>query len=176
MIRPVRSESRRSAWTGCLIALLAVPQVVTQLGSGPEALRGLEGLSVLAESTSPNLWPHGITESWLEQRVTRGLQSAGIPVVAKTVVRDGRSPFIVARVQSVKVPDRQTFAWQLSLSVHRAVSVLDSAHTEVRAPVWSAEAAIGLTSGVRLANSIGQSLEEQLAELAKAWKARQGRP
>ena len=175
MIRP-STMRRRNRWLGCLIPLLAAPQMVTQLGSGPEALRGLDGLSVLVESTNSTLRPHGITESWLEQRVTRGLEHAGIPVSAKTLPRDGRSPFVVARVQSIKMPERQTFAWHLSLSVHRSVSCLDSTAAVVRVPIWSAEAAIGLTSGARLTSSIGESLEEQLAELARAWKERQGSP
>jgi hypothetical protein len=159
-----------------VLPLLAVPQVVTQLGSGPEALRGLTGLGVLAETTSQNIGSLGVTESWLEQRVVRGLERAGVPVLASPALRaTARGPLVVVRVQSVKVPDRRAFAWHLSLVVHRNVDCLDSASTEIRVPVWATESAIGVTSAPMLASSVSESLDEQLAELARAWKVRERR-
>lgn len=166
------------ARTCCGVILLAglpalpLPEV-THIEAGPASLRGLPGVAVIAEQVSSEIRPYGLTEEWLEQRITSALQRDSIPLLTRSdaLGRD-RQPLLVARVQTVRYPGRETFAWHLSLALHQKLALPGTSGPPVLASTWEANASIGLTSAKMLRSSIGGSLEDQAAEFVQAWRKR----
>ena len=159
-----------------LSLVLPVPEV-TQLADGDSSLRGLPGVAVIAEATSHEVWPFGIKEGWLEQRVTSALQVAAVPRLARSdALGIKRQPLLVVRAQTTLIPERQACAWHVSLVVRQQVAGLDGAPARFGAETWSASDALGVTSTDRLRSSVGKALDEQLAEFVRAWARRTDAP
>jgi hypothetical protein len=149
---------------------LPLPEV-TQIDAGRTSLRGLPGVAVIAEQVSSEIRPYGLTEEWLAERVTSALRRDSIPLLTQTdaLGRD-RQPLLVVRVQTVRYPGRETFAWHLSLALHQKLALPGASGPPVLASTWEANASIGLTSAKMLRSSIGGSLADQVAEFVEAWR------
>lgn len=156
--------------------LLPLPEV-TQVAAGDSSLRGLPGVAVIAEATSHEVWRFGIKEDWLEQRVFSALQVAGVPRLARAqALGFERQPLLVVRAQTALIAQRQACAWHISLVLRQQVAGLDGAPARFGAETWSASDALGVTSTDRLRNSVGEALDEQLAEFIRAWARRADTP
>ena len=150
---------------------------VTQLAAGDSSLRGLPGVAVVAEATSHEVWRFGIQEDWLERRVTSALQVAAVPRLARAQALGlERQPLLVVRAQTTLIAQRQACAWHVSLVLRQQVAGLGGAPARFGAETWSAADALGVTSTDRLRTSIGQALDEQLAEFVRAWARRMDAP
>jgi hypothetical protein len=153
-----------------------VPEV-TQLAAGDSSLRGLSGVAIVAEATSHEVWPFGIKEGWLEQRVTSALQVAAVPRLARAeALGFKRQPLLVVRAQTTLIPERQACAWHVSLVLRQQVAGLDGAPAQFGAETWSASDALGVTSTDRVRASVGKALDAQLAEFVQAWARRKDAP
>ena len=159
-----------------LSLVLPVPEV-TQQAEGDSSMRGLPGVAVVAEATSHEVWPFGLKEVWLEQRVREALRSAGVPRLERLdALRIRRQPLLVVRAQTTLIPQRQACAWHVSLVLRQRVAGLDGAPAQFGAETWSASDALGVTSTDRVRGSVGKALDIQLAEFARAWARRADAP
>jgi hypothetical protein len=151
---------------------LPLPEV-TQLQGGRASLRDLPGVAVIAEEVSSDVRPFGLSADWMEKRVSGALQRGTVPVLVRydAASRD-RQPLLVARIQTVRFPGRQTFAWHCSLALHQRVVAGDARASRVLATTWEATATIGITNGSSLTSSLGETLDRQAAEFARDWKLR----
>jgi hypothetical protein len=161
-----------------LLGFLILPMPdVTQLAAGDSSLRGLSGVAVVAEATSHEVWPFGIKEGWLEQRVTEALRSAALPRLERSdALGIKRQPLLVVRAQTTLILERQACAWHVSLVLRQQVAGLDGAPAQFGAETWSASDALGVTSTDRVRASIGKALDAQLAEFIQAWARRADAP
>ncbi|MBI5710673.1 MAG: hypothetical protein HZC42_10275 [Candidatus Eisenbacteria bacterium] len=151
-------------------SVLALPEV-SQLHGGDAALRGLPGVAVVAESTSGDVRRYGIDEDWLAGRVRGALERAGVPLLERSdALTTGRSPLLVVRLQTVRVPDAPIIAWHLSLAMHQRVAPLGADSTRTLAQTWAAEASLGVTTARLLRASVAKTLDSQVEEFVQAWK------
>ncbi len=158
------------------LLILPVPEV-TQLAAGDSSMRGLPGVAILAEATSHDVWPFGIKEVWLEQRVTDGLRNAAVPRLERMeALRTSRQPLLVVRAMTTLIPQRQACAWHVSLVLRQQVAGFEGAPARFGAETWSASDALGVTSTDRVRGSIGRALDLQLAEFVRAWAKRANAP
>jgi hypothetical protein len=158
------------------LLILPVPEV-TQLAAGDSSMRGLPGVAVLAEATSHEVWPFGIKEVWLEQRVTDALRNAAVPRLERMeALRTSRQPLLVVRAMTTLIPQRQACAWHVSLVLRQQVAGFEGAPARFGAETWSASDALGVTSTDRVRGSIGKALDLQLAEFVRAWAKRANAP
>jgi hypothetical protein len=176
--RPRTSLPLSSLIAGLLGLSLVMPMPeVTQLAAGDSSLRGLPGVAVIAEATSHDVWRFGLKEAWLEQRVISALQVAAVPRLARAeALGYERQPLLVVRVQTTLIPGRQACAWHVSLALRQQVAGLEGAPARFGAETWSASDALGVTSTDRLRGSVGEALDEQLAEFVRAWARRTDAP
>ena len=159
-----------------LSLVLPVPEV-TQLAEGDSSLRGLPGVAVIAEETSHEVWPFGLKQAWLEQRVTDALRSAAVPRLERSdAMMTQRQPLLVVRAHTVLISRRQACAWHVSLALHQQVAGLGGAPSRFGAQTWSASEALGVTSTDRVRTSVGEALDAQLAEFVQAWARRTDAP
>jgi hypothetical protein len=159
-----------------LSLVLPLPEV-TQQAEGDSSMRGLPGVTVVAEATSHEVWRFGIKETWLEQRVTEALRSAAVPRLERSdALMTRRQPLLVVRAQTTLIPERRACAWHISLVLRQRVAGLDGAPAQFGAETWSASDALGVTSTDRVRASVGKALDEQLAEFVRAWTRRADAP
>lgn len=151
----------------CVLALAEV----SQLHGGDAALRGLPGVAVVAESTSGDVRRYGLDEDWLAGRVRAALERAGVPLLERgDALATERSPLLVVRLQTGRVPDAPIVAWHLSLAMHQRVAPLGADSTRTLAQTWAAEASLGVTSARLLRASVAKTLGTQVEEFVRAWK------
>jgi hypothetical protein len=159
-----------------LSLVLPIPEV-TQQAEGDSSMRGLPGVAVVAEATSHEVWPFGLKEAWLEQRVREALRSAGVPRLERSdALRTRRQPLLVVRAQTAMIPMRQACAWHVSLVLRQQVAGFEGAPARFGAETWSASDALGVTSTDRVRGSVGKALDAQLAEFIQAWARRADAP
>lgn len=144
---------------------------VSQLESGEAALRGITAVAVIAESTSPELARWGVTDDWLREVAVARVRDGGPGLLEKSdAAAHPRQPLLVVRLQSTRVPERSAWAWHLTVAHHqRMMTVGDSLPTLDRVQAWTARATLGVTSGPRLAGSVREALDQQVAEFVEAW-------
>jgi hypothetical protein len=156
-----------------LVPALQWPEV-TQIDEGRASLRGLPGVAVVAEQVSSDIRPYGLGPEWIESRVTAALQREAIPLLPRSdALSSQRQPLLVARIQTLRFPGRQSFAWHCSLALHQNVVVSGTSAPGVLASTWQATATIGICSGKSLRASLGETLDQQAAEFGRDWKRRE---
>ena len=178
MTRQPRPIGPRGARAWCAIGLVVLlPAVrlpeVTQTDAGDASLRELPGVAVVAEQVSSDVRHYGLDEAWIEKRVTSALGRDSIPLMTRSAaLTNDHQPLLVARLQSVRLPGRETFAWHLSLVVHQKVIAPGRSAAAMLATTWEATASIGITSGSMLKSSVGKTLDDQSAQFVEAWRMR----
>jgi len=162
-------------WTqqllGCLFAV-SLPWV-TQISDDNVPLRALPGVAVVGEATALEIRPYGVDEDWLGAHATRVLAKAGVPLLTRPdAYSSEHQPVLAVRLQTVKLPGTRTFAWHLSVAVYRKMTTLGATPDTALSQIWAATGTLGVSSGPLLESSIRQTLDEKLAEFAKAWDSR----
>src|SRR2546426_2205285 len=154
-----------------ILPMVAILDVM-QLGAGKPP--HLPGLAPIVENLGGGLRVPSVSDDWLEARVTAGLRRAKVPVLTRSdALTDERRPLLLVRLQTVKVPDQRVFAWHLSLAVYQKTAFIGDSAARTLAQTWAAKSTIGITSASGLKASVGESLDDQVAELARAWGARE---
>jgi hypothetical protein len=160
--------TRRVVGFAAVLPLVALPET-SQLETGAGCLRALQGLAIVAEDVASEVRALGLTESWLEARATEALRREGIAVLARSdALMDPHQPLLVVRLEALRFPGRQTYAWHLSTAVVQRVTCPADSAVRTLAQTWSAESVLGITSAKGLRGSVGETLELQLAELGRA--------
>jgi hypothetical protein len=176
MVREVATDRLHGPAHGVLHIIGLLPLVVfldvVQFGTENLPLRHLPGLAPVVVNAS-GLRAPVVSDDWLEARVTAELRRANVPLLARSdALMDERQPLLVVRLQTVKVPDRRAFAWHLSLAVYQKMACVGDSVSRTLAQCWAAKPTLGITSTAGLKASVGESLDEQIAELGRAWETR----
>jgi hypothetical protein len=159
-------------WTlqtlGCLLAI-SLPWV-TQIADDNAPLRALPGVAVVGEATAPEIKPYGVDDDWLGAHATRVLAKAGVPLLTRPdAFSSEHQPVLAVRLQTVRLPGTQTFAWHLSVALYRRMATLGAQPDTALSQIWAATGTLGVSSGPLLKSSVRQTLDEKLREFAKAW-------
>lgn len=157
-----------SAWW---IAVVALP-FVTQIEGRSPMLGGLHGVAVVVEEVAPEAQRAGVTEERLRGRVIAALRRAGVPLLEVPDARmSARQPLLVVRLQTVAASST-ALAWSLTVALHQRTAAIGAPPDTSLAQTWSATGAMGVTSARLLERSVGESLDERVAQFVAAWGAR----
>ena len=142
---------------------------VTQLYAGDAAVARLTAVAIAAEQVAFEVRRYGVSEDWLERRVRARLGPASVRQIGRPEALAADSAgLLVVRLQSTRIPGRETFAWHLSLGLHQRLHAVGQDAPVLLARTWEATASLGVTSGRALEASVGETLDQQVAEFLAA--------
>ena len=162
-------------WALGLVVLspaIRLPEV-TQLDGGDGSLRGLPGVAVVVEQLPFDVRATGLSEDGLERAVAGALRRDSVLVLTRSDAGAlPRTPYLVTRLESVRLPLRDAYAWHLSLGLHQNVTVAGADPVPRLAITWEATATIGANNGEDLRRAVERALAEQVGQFVRAWAGR----